>query len=123
MLQIALDKEPETSKLELARPRPRAQLGERTGNRRSQKLLAIDPSYPALTLIEGVVGRRRSTRGRAEFSRDRARRSLEAWNRLVCLRRAGRDDEAVTAWKARGALDATEFDAMLNLSLFASTTS
>jgi Flp pilus assembly protein TadD len=49
---------------------------------------------------------------------ERDDRMAEAWNGLgVACAGAGRDDEAVDAWKRAVALDATEFDAMLNLSL------
>jgi tetratricopeptide (TPR) repeat protein len=123
MLRIALDKEPGNVEAWNSLALAHAQLGERTEALGAlDRLLAVDPSYPSAHVNRGMVLLEEKKYSEAERSFRRALerddRMAEAWNGLgVACAGAGRDDEAVDAWKRAVALDATEFDAMLNLSL------
>ena len=123
MLRIALDKEPGNVEAWNSLALAHAQLGERTEALRAlDSLLAIDPSYPSAHVNRGMALLEEKKYSEAEESFRRAierdDRMAEAWNGLgVACAGAGRDEEAVTAWKRAVVLDATEFDAMLNLAL------
>ena len=123
MLRIALEREPGNVEAWNSLALAHAQLGERREALGAlEKLLAIDPSYPSAHVNRGMVLLEEKKYSEAEQSFRRAierdDRMAEAWNGLgVACAGAGRDEEAVTAWKRAVALDATEFDAMLNLAL------
>ncbi len=123
MLRIALDKEPGNVEAWNSLALAYAQLGERGRALEAlEALLALDPSYPSAHVNRGMIflEEKKYTEAEASFRRalERDPRMSEAWNGLgVAAAGAGRDAEAVDAWKRAVTLNASEFDAMLNLAL------
>jgi arylsulfatase A-like enzyme/tetratricopeptide (TPR) repeat protein len=123
MLRIALDKEPGNIEAWNSLALAHAQLGERSEAQGAlDKLLAIDASYASAHVNRGnlLLEEKKYSEAEQSFRRalERDDRMREAWNGLgVACAGAGRDSEAVIAWKRAVELNPTEFDALLNLSL------
>jgi tetratricopeptide (TPR) repeat protein len=123
MLRIALDQEPGNVEAWNSLALAHAQLGERRQALSAlDQLLVIDPSFASAHVNRGSVLLEEKKYAEAEESFRRAierdDRMAEAWNGLgVACAGAGRDAEAVDAWKRAVELNAQEFDAMLNLAL------
>ena len=123
MLRIALDKEPGNVEAWNSLALAYVQLGERGRALEAlDALLALDPAYPSAHVNRGMVflEERKYAEAEASFRRalERDDGMSEAWNGLgVAAAGAGRDAEAVAAWKRAVELNRSEFDAMLNLAL------